>query len=162
MIIKNFVGRISGIVSYSDQSTGQFAVTVDEKGNFATNSPEDNKANAYLLLTQRSSWWLNIMTPLLEPHAQPAFGIPPILPDKTVTGFAGSISGTIVYDDNSTTESFSSSWNTDIETLMISEKAVNIVDRILLGMLTYQKFETKLTKIWENGAIIMRDNSPPL
>mgnify|MGYP003421838707 CR=1 FL=1 len=162
MLIKNFVGRISGIVSYSDQSTGQFAVTVDEKGNFATNSPEDNKINAYLLLTQKSSWWLNIMTPLLEPHAQPAFGAPPILPNKTVTGFAGSISGTIVYDDNATTESFSSSWDTNIETLMISDNARIVVDRILLGMLTYQKFETELTTIWETGAIIIRDVSPPL
>lgn len=161
MAIKNFVGRLSGIITYSDGTVGQFAVTVDERGNYSTNDLDDNVLNGYLLLTQKAQWWLNIIDPMLTPRAATGYGMPPLLPDKTVNGFSGNISGIISYDDN-TTDSFSSSWDTSREILSISQDAAVVMDRIILGALTYPVLQQEIENVWNTGFSIQRDNSPAL
>jgi len=96
----NFVGRFSGIVSYSDDTHEQFAAHRDERGNISVNggiSDTPNSSNQAVLEVQTDNNWLEDMIDLLS--ATLAFA-PLGTAAKTVNGAVMHFSGRIARDDN--------------------------------------------------------------
>lgn len=64
-----FVGRFSGIVSYSDDTHDQFAAHIDERGNISTNADRDsipNSSNQAIVEVQAGHNWLENMLALVS------------------------------------------------------------------------------------------------
>ena len=101
-----FVGRISGVVSYSDNTSGSFAATRDERGNISSNSEILNEVNVAEIMA--SNDWLETMLSLVSTSLEL---VPTSTAAKTVTSAALHFSGR-VSRDNQTWEDFSVSYDT--------------------------------------------------
>lgn len=95
-----FVGRISGIVAYSDDTTDQFAAHRDERGNISVNSGVNdtvNESGRAIATVQASNNWLEGMLDLVSATlvlaATGSSG-------KTVSSAALHFSGRVALDDD--------------------------------------------------------------
>lgn len=102
-----FVGRLSGIVTYSDQTTGQFAAHIDEIGNVSVNAGDavnltdnlPNDSNQTMVEVFSKGWLtsvLNAVTGSGNPITLSLVGTPV----KTVTDAVIHFSGRVSRDDN--------------------------------------------------------------
>lgn len=100
-----FIGRISGIVTYSDDTHDQFAAHRDSRGNISVNAgigDTPNSSNAAIREVQAGNNWLEDMLALVSGTlALSATGVVA----KTVTGMVAHFSGRIART-NDTFEDF--------------------------------------------------------
>jgi hypothetical protein len=100
-----FVGRFSGLITYSDNTKQQFAAHVDERGNVSVNSgigDTPNESNQAILEVQNANNWLEEMLALVSG----SLALAPLgAAGKTVTDAVMHFSGRVARDNN-TTEDF--------------------------------------------------------
>lgn len=95
-----FVGRISGIVTYNDDSFDQFAAHRDERGNVSVNegvNDSPNSSNQAILELQTDNNWLENTLDLVSSTLALA---PAGSAAKTVTGATIHFSGRVAADDD--------------------------------------------------------------
>jgi hypothetical protein len=92
----NMVARFSGLLTYSDGTTGQFAGQFDENGLISLNNQPDGQINFINAVSDED--WLMEMVNLLDPGGPLA--VPSKLAvTKTMTDMAAELSGHVSYDD---------------------------------------------------------------
>jgi len=100
-----FVGRFSGLITYSDDTKEQFAAHIDEHGHIAVNAgivDTPNESNSAILEIQNSNTWLQDILALVSGTLTLA---PLGTATKTVNGAVLHFSGRVAKDDG-TTEDF--------------------------------------------------------
>jgi len=108
-----FIGRFSGIISYSDNSSEQFAAHIDERGNVSVNSGDGNtpnESNQAILEVQTDNSWLEDMLALVTGVISPITLSPTGSASKTVTDAIMHFSGRIARDDD-TSEDFAAQYD---------------------------------------------------
>lgn len=92
-----FVGRLSGIVTFSDNSSEQFAVAVDDQGNISYNNSSES-LDAVKQVGHANSWLQTMFTALATAsasanHLDQNSNAPTV--SKTVTGLVATLSGRV-------------------------------------------------------------------
>lgn len=108
-----FVGRFSGVIAYSDNSSDQFAAHIDERGIISINSGVNNTPNESsqaILEIQADQTWLQDMMDLVTGVTNPITLSPAGAAAKTVTGAVLHYSGRISRTDN-TWEDFAAQYD---------------------------------------------------
>jgi len=86
------VARLSGVVSYSDGSSDQFAVHLDDRGNLSYNS-KAGSSQAIKEVDSDANWLDLMLAPLTDLSLSPSG-----TPVKTVTGMSAELSGRVSVD----------------------------------------------------------------
>lgn len=100
-----FVGRLSGIVSYSDGTHDQFAAHRDERGNISVNSGVNDTVNESNRALREVTTDNNDLESMLALVKNTLVFRPTGSPTKTVNGLVAELSGRVARD-NDTWEDF--------------------------------------------------------
>ena len=143
-----FVGRFSGIVAYSDDTSDQFAAHLDERGNISVNSGvgnTPNESNQAILEVQTGNNWLETMlalvsgTLVLDPQGTAA---------KTVNGATMHFSGRVARD-NDTWEDFAVQYDISAGGAFVLNSSGNGPDTGLNDdVAAYDEFVTATLDTW--------------
>ncbi len=98
MAADNIVARISGVVTFDDQSVEQFSVHIDDNGFVSTNNISDSR-DALQQVDADQSWFNDMLSDLTSGNTSISPTVTPT--DKTVTDLVAEISGWIS-DDSGT------------------------------------------------------------
>lgn len=95
-----FIGRFSGTVTYSDDTSDSFAAHLDEHGHISVNSgvhTTPNSSNQAILEVQDDNNWLETMLAMVSG----TLALAPLgTSSKTVNGFVAQFSGRVANDDD--------------------------------------------------------------
>lgn len=136
-----FIGRISGIVSYTDDTHDQFAAHRDEKGNISVSSgigDTPNSSNAAILEVQADNNWLESMLALISEDLELD---PDGSPTKVVNGAAMHFMGRVARD-NHTWEDFAVSYEAKTGAFIVNGSGTgNTVG-------AYSEFDDNIIQSW--------------
>ncbi len=130
-----YIARLSGIVSYSDDSHDQFAAHMDERGNISVN----NAAESSQAIAESQSD-TNNLEDMFDLVSSTLALSPGDTPAKTVTDLVAELSGRIARDDD-TKEDFVVQYNSQSGAHVPSGGNTSVYDEMHVQMLTTM-FET--------------------